>query len=281
MAAEAARKRLCRRPTPLIVEAVVLSSHASAWPLSLFILTTKAVERVDWLGSGVSIDSMAVSDAKSEFASVYRVMLEPTAGDEEESTATLCKRPEFLRHTSMDHILKMLDKEQIPYIERCSPEEEAILRQELRNGVQAKWVRSEQMLADTLTKELTGKGSGYARMVFESGLRTLGPDDCCSPSTRGRKLQDPHAGTRVQTQQEADMLSQKVSQFVKKDDNEDDMDTAISTLLITKQTETVDIYFVHEIDSKAEQSCFISLAIVVSMTLIFICLLSQRSTAAC
>ena len=46
------------------------------------------------------------------------------------------------------------------------------------------------------------------------------------------------------------MLSRKVSQFVKKDDNEDDMDTAISTMLITEQTETVDIYFVHEIDSK-------------------------------
>eukprot|EP00972_Heterocapsa_arctica_P076256 11250539-Heterocapsa_arctica.AAC.1 len=50
--------------------------------------------------------------------------------------------------------------------------ESAILRQALDNVV-IKWVKSEQMLSDCLTKVLGGQ---YTRMALESCSWTLGPD---------------------------------------------------------------------------------------------------------
>ena len=75
------------------------------------------------------------------------------------------------------------------------------MRCELKHNFTTKWVKSEQQLADILTKELSGKNSTYARIVFESNYWTCGPDDRCV-STRGRKLKTPDAGERVQAEEE-------------------------------------------------------------------------------
>jgi len=54
-----------------------------------------------------------------------------------------------------------------------------------------KWVKSEQMIADELTKEVSEEIHEYSRQVRMSGLWTLGDDPRCPPSRKGRKLEDP------------------------------------------------------------------------------------------
>ena len=101
--------------------------------------------------------------------------------------------------------------------------EAAILRQSLKE-VTIKWVKSEQMLADCLTKVLPG---GYARKIVTSNLWTLGPDDQ-APSIRGRKLVGPE---KVAANKEVDDLNAKMAKYVKQElyDNTDDNDEEIST----------------------------------------------------
>ena len=72
--------------------------------------------------------------------------------------------------------------------------------------MKVKWVKSEQMLADCLTKVMAGT---YTRKVFTSGMWTFGP---CSwaPTLRNRKLEDPH---RVQTDAEAERLTDALQVF--------------------------------------------------------------------
>ena len=113
--------------------------------------------------------------------------------------------------------------------------EPAILRHELQQNIAAKWVKSEQMLADILTKELSGRNASYARKVFESNVWTFGPDARC-PSTRGRKLAEPEAGERVQTQDEADALTVRMDSFIRKQETEE-------------PDNTVDAYYSDVIDS--------------------------------
>ena len=66
--------------------------------------------------------------------------------------------------------------------------EATLLRETLTRGLVAKWVRSEQMLADVLTKESVD--DKYLGQVVSTGLWTLGPDDR-APITRSRTLRTP------------------------------------------------------------------------------------------
>ena len=56
-----------------------------------------------------------------------------------------------------------------------------------------RWIRSEQMTADQLTKEVGEEIHSYAREVRQSGLWTLGDDARAPPSKRGRALRNPDA----------------------------------------------------------------------------------------
>ncbi len=68
--------------------------------------------------------------------------------------------------------------------------EAALIRQQLKSNIQAKWVRSEQMIADCLTK--SSVDSSYMREVWRSASWTLGPD-VRAPSTRKRALRVPES----------------------------------------------------------------------------------------
>ena len=90
-------------------------------------------------------------------------------------------------------------KERISLTDRRLSLEAAILRQSL-DAVSIKWVRSEQMLADCLTKTLPG---AYTREVLVTNRWTFGPDGR-APSMRARTLMDP---TRVKSNAEAQKLN--------------------------------------------------------------------------
>lgn len=62
--------------------------------------------------------------------------------------------------------------------------EAAFLRQAFENNIRIKWVKSEQMLSDTLTKALPRHLQSYARLVPNSNQWTLGPDPRCPESRR-------------------------------------------------------------------------------------------------
>ena len=107
--------------------------------------------------------------------------------------------------------------------------EAAIIRQETEHCV-IKWVRSEQQVADCLTKDMD---DNYPRLVFESNLWTLGPDSR-APSSRKRKLIGPEAGPHTDEQQ-ALALNQKFKAIVA--DAEDViLDEGMDTLLATSGT---------------------------------------------
>ena len=114
--------------------------------------------------------------------------------------------------------------------------ESAILRQALDN-VLIKWVKSEQMLSDCLTKVLAG---AYTRMELTTGMWTLGPDQR-APSTRNRKLQDP-ASLRTETQEEAEELKAMLVQYV------DRMTAEIGI------SDSVDTFYVEPVTSAAARS---------------------------
>ena len=99
-----------------------------------------------------------------------------------------------------------ITKERVMLLDKRLSLEAALLRQSL-DEVSIKWVKSEQMLADCLTKVLPG---GYARMVLTSNRWTLGPDPR-APSARARKLITPG---RVETAKEAEMLNDAMLTFV-------------------------------------------------------------------
>jgi hypothetical protein len=74
--------------------------------------------------------------------------------------------------------------------------EAALIRQALAGNIAASWVKSEQMLADILTK--AGVDPRYVTEVLKTGLWTLGPDPR-APSTRNRPLREPPATTVTTT----------------------------------------------------------------------------------
>ena len=91
--------------------------------------------------------------------------------------------------TDCKSLYDTLTKERVMLLDRRLSLEAAIMRQTLQQTA-VKWVKSEQMLADCLTKRLPGS---YTRRVLTDGIWTLGPDDR-APSFRHRKLADPKQG---------------------------------------------------------------------------------------
>ena len=69
--------------------------------------------------------------------------------------------------------------------------EASLLREVARNNVSVKWVRSEQMLADCLTK--AGVDTTYLEVVLDSSEWTLGPDPRAPQGRKSRPLQTPAA----------------------------------------------------------------------------------------
>ncbi len=68
-------------------------------------------------------------------------------------------------------------------------------------NLRARWISSEQMIADHLTKEVGQEVHDYAREVVESGKWCLGEDSRAPPTKRGRALQQPE---QQQTAADAD-----------------------------------------------------------------------------
>ena len=69
--------------------------------------------------------------------------------------------------------------------------EAAIIRQSLQEGIECRWVPSEQQLADALTKALHQKGLAYLNDVLYSNKWTLGPSPRLPETSRSRKLEIP------------------------------------------------------------------------------------------
>lgn len=112
--------------------------------------------------------------------------------------------------------------------------EAAILRQSLTE-IDVKWVKSEQMLADVLTKAPPGS---YARETLMDGTWTLGPDSR-APSTRGRRLAEPD---RVATTETAQGLNDRLQRFEQghsalnshvREADENEISTALAEDMIT------------------------------------------------
>ena len=64
-------------------------------------------------------------------------------------------------------------------------------------NVQVRWIHSEQMIADELTKEVSEEIHDYAHLVRTSGLWTLGVDPRAPPSRRNRALLSPEEQKQV------------------------------------------------------------------------------------
>ena len=72
--------------------------------------------------------------------------------------------------TDCKSLYDTITKERVLLSDRRLSLESAILRCELKHNFTTKWVKSEQQLADILTKTLSGARSKYARTVFETNL---------------------------------------------------------------------------------------------------------------
>ena len=88
--------------------------------------------------------------------------------------------------------------------------EAAIIRQSLQEGVECKWVPSDQQLADALTKALHRKGLAYLNDVLYSNKWTLGPDPRLPETSRSRKLENPEEKPKpekVNSHEEAETIN--------------------------------------------------------------------------
>ena len=90
-------------------------------------------------------------------------------------------------------------RERVQLTDRRLLLEAAIFRQEAQRCTK-KWVKSEQQVADCLTKDATTQ---YDQVVFESNQWALGPDER-APSKRSRSLPGPDG--RVSDHMEANRL---------------------------------------------------------------------------
>ena len=108
--------------------------------------------------------------------------------------------------TDCKSLYDTITKERVMLTDKRLSLEASLLRQSL-SDVSIKWVKSEQMLADCLTKVLPGS---YARMVFDSCSWTLGPDKR-APSLRNRKLNTPG---KVANDSEAAKLNEDMESFI-------------------------------------------------------------------
>ena len=120
-----------------------------------------------------------------------------------------------------------ITKERVQLSDRRLSLEAAIIRQEAEH-CDMKWVRSEQQVADCLTKDLE---LSYAALVFTSNLWTLGPDKR-APTTRNRKLEDPSRHARVTADDDIPMMNVEAMKAIKYKE-QDVEDTAMDTLLAT------------------------------------------------
>ena len=114
-------------------------------------------------------------------------------------------------------------KERVLLSDRRLSSEACILRQSLAHAL-IKWVKSEQMISDCLTKVMAGQNT---RSTLTDNEWTLGPDENAK-GHRDRKLQDPE---RVATEEEAVMLTEQWIEFQK---NLTDYNYEISTAISTK-----------------------------------------------
>ena len=118
-----------------------------------------------------------------------------------------------------------ITKERVQLSDRRLSLEAAIIRQEAER-CDMKWVRSEQQVADCLTKELE---LSYAAKVFTSNLWTLGPDSR-APTTRRRKLEDPSQHTRVTAEDDIPMMNMEALKAIQRN-QQDVEDTTMDTLM--------------------------------------------------
>ena len=73
------------------------------------------------------------------------------------------------------------------------------------------WVRSEQMLADVLTK--AGVDATYVKLVATSAMWRLGPDARCPSTRRNRSLRPPKGMETVTVIQEVPDNSEKLLDY--------------------------------------------------------------------
>ena len=88
--------------------------------------------------------------------------------------------------------------------------EAAIIRQSLQEGIECRWVPSEQQPADALTKARRRKGLAYLNDVLYSNRWTLGPDPRLPETSQSRKLDIPdgkHKGDKLKDHEEATSLN--------------------------------------------------------------------------
>ena len=91
--------------------------------------------------------------------------------------------------TDARSLYDVLVAEKVNISDRRLSLEAALIRQVAKWNTHIKWVRSEQMIADCLTK--VGVDPSYAETVFDTGLWSFGPDIRAPVSVRKRALIEP------------------------------------------------------------------------------------------
>ena len=113
--------------------------------------------------------------------------------------------------------------------------EAAIIRQSLQEGIECRWVPSEQQLADALTKALHRKGLAYLNDVLYSNKWTLGPDPRLPETSRSRKLEIPETKPKedkIHDHEEAEEINKKPIE-IEKGDSPNSTASATSTSIDT------------------------------------------------
>ena len=107
----------------------------------------------------------------------------------------------------------------------------AIIRQSLQEGIECRWVPSEQQLADALTKSLHRKGLACLNDALYSNKWTLGPDPRLPETSRSRKLEIPEKKFKegkIRDHEEATMIN-KMPIEIEEEDSPNTTASATST----------------------------------------------------
>ena len=173
--------------------------------------TSSKIQRV--VRSTLSAEAYSCSEALDALSWLRATILEVLHGDlDMRHYKEHLHRVPGVTVTDCRSLYDCMKSERVLLSDRRLSLEAAIIRQSLQEGVECKWVPSEQQLADALTKALHRKGLAYLNDVLYSNKWTLGPDPRLPETSRSRKLESPEEKPKpekVNSHEEAEMINQK------------------------------------------------------------------------
>ena len=152
--------------------------------------TSSKIQRV--VRSTLSAEAYSCSEALDALSRLRATVLEILHGDlDMKQYKEHLHRIPGVTVTDCRPLYDCMKSERVLLSDRRLSLEAAIIRQSLQEGIECKWVPSEQQLADALTKALHRKGLTYLNDVLYSNKWTLGPDPRLPETSRSRKLESP------------------------------------------------------------------------------------------